>query len=185
MAFTPKRVIMVLLLSLLAAALVVAIMVALGEYTKTRGRFLATALSLSGFSLLVLPPSLLAQRARAGYWGYAGLGIAGLAYLLLAGGLWGTPNSDAYWKAVAIATIGAASLSQLSWLLLMTPKVFLARIVWLIAATAVGLVLALASLAIIVEIKTAPFWWAVAIIVVVQVVAGIAAHILNRWPSHS
>ncbi len=176
---------MVLLVSLLAAGLVVVIMGALGEYTKTRGRFLLTALSLSGFSLLALTPSLLAQRANHRYWGYAGLGIAGLAYLLFVGGIWGTPDSDAYWKSVAIASLGSVSLCQVCWLLLMTrPRALIARTAWLTAGAASGLVLALAVIAIIVEIRSAPFWWAVTILIFVQVSGGIAAPILNRWPSH-
>ena len=94
----PKRVLLVLLASLVAAGLVVVFMGVLGEYTKTRGRLLLTALSLSGFSLLALAPSVLAQRTSYRNWGYAGVGIAGVAYLLVVGGVWGTPDSDAYWK---------------------------------------------------------------------------------------
>ncbi|PKB72597.1 MAG: hypothetical protein BZY75_06150 [SAR202 cluster bacterium Io17-Chloro-G7] len=185
MALTPKRVILLLLLSLLAAGLVVIIMAALGEYTKTRGRLLLTALSLSGFSLLALTPSLLAQRANHQHWGHGGLGIAGLAYLLLVGGLWGTPDSDAYWKSVAIASLGSASFCQVCWLLLMTPpRPLIASTAWITACAASSLVLALAAIAIIVEIRSAPFWWAVGILIIVHVSGGIAAPILNRWPSH-
>ena len=173
---------MVLLASLVAAGLVVVVMVVLGEYTKTRGRLFFTALSLSGCSLLALPPSVLAQRTNYRYWGYAGVGIACVAYILVAGGLWGTPDSDAYWKAAGIASIGAGSLSQLCLLLLMTPKVFVARAARLTASGAAGLVPILAGIAIIAEFKSAPFWWAVAVIVIVQVLGGVAAPILNRWP---
>ncbi len=180
--FAPKRVLLVLLASLLAAGLVVVVMGVLGEYTKTRGRLLFTALSLSGCSLLALAPSVLAQRTSYRYWGYAGVGIAGVAYLLVAGGVWGTPDSDAYWKAAGIASIVAGSLSQLCWLLLMTPKVFMARAAWLTAGGAAGSVPVLAGIAIIAEINSAPFWWAVAVMVIVQVFGGIAAPILNRRP---
>lgn len=185
MALTPKRVLLVLLLSLAAAGLVVLVMGVLGEYTKTLGRFLLTALSLSGMSLLALPPSALAQRHRHRYWGYAGVGIAWVAYLLVVGGTWVTPDSDAYWKAAGIAVIGAGSLSQLCWLLLMTPKNLMARAAWLTAGVAAGAVPVVAGIAIIVEIKSYPFWWAVTLIVIVQVLGGLAAPILNRWPSRS
>ena len=178
----PKRVLLVLLASVMAAGLVVVVMGVLGEYTKTRGRLLLTALSLSGFSLLALAPSVLAQRTSYRYWGYAGVGIAGVAYLLVAGGVWGTPGSDAYWKAAGIASIVAGSLSQLCWLLLMTPNVLLARAAWLTAGGAAGLVPVLAGIAIIAEINSATFWWVVAVIVIVQLLSGIAAPILNRRP---
>ncbi len=183
--FAPKRVLFVLLASLVVAGLVVVAMGVLGEYTKTRGRLLVTALSLSGLSLLALPPSALAQRTNYRYWGYAGVGIAGAAYLLVAGGIWGTPDSDAYWKAAGIASIGAGSLSQLCWLLLMTPKDFMAKAAWLTAGAAAGLVPVVAGIAIIAEIKSAPLWWAVAVIVIVQVLGGLSAPVLNRWPSRS
>ena len=185
MALTPKRVLLLLLVSLVAAALVVVVMGVLGEYTKTRGRLLLTALSLSGCSLLALAPSVLAQRASYRHWGYAGVGISGVSYLLVTGGIWGTPDSDAYWKAAGIAAIGAGSLSQICWLLLMTPKVFLARTAWLAAGAAAGLVPVAAGIAIIAEIKSASFWWAVVVIVIVQVFAGVSAPILNRWPSRA
>ena len=181
--FAPKRVLLVLLASLVAAGLVVVVMAVLGEYTKTRGRLLFTALSLSGCSLLALAPSVLAQRTNYRYWGYAGVGIACVAYILIAGGIWSTPDSDAYWKAAGIASIGAGSLSQLCWLLLMTPNVFMARAAWLTAGGAAGSVPMLTGIAIIAEIKSAPFWWAVVVVVMVQVFGGLAAPILNRWPA--
>ena len=173
---------MVLLASLVAAGLVVVVMGVLGEYTKTRGRLLFTALSLSGCSLLALAPSVLVQRANYRYWGYAGVGIACVAYILVAGGIWGTPDSDAYWKAAGIASIGAGSLSQLCWLLLMTPNAFMARAALLTASGAAGSVPMLTGIAIIAEIKSAPFWWAVVVLVFIQVFGGLAAPILNRRP---
>ena len=181
MPFTPKRILFVLLASLVAAGLVVVAMGVLGEYTKTRGRLLITALSLSGLSLLALPPSVLAQRANYRYWGCAGVGIAGAAYLLVAGGIWGTPDSDAYWKAAGIASIGAGSLAQICWLLLMTPREFLVKAAWFTAAVAAGLVPLVAGIAIIAEINAAQLWWAMALIVIVQVLGGLSAPILNRW----
>ena len=183
--FAPKRVLFVLLASLVAAGLVVVVMGVLGEYTKTRGRLLLTALSLSGLSLLALPPSVLAQRTNYPYWGFAGVVIAGVAYLLIAGGIWGTPDSDGYWKAAGIASIAAGSLAQLCWLLLMTPRDVMARAAWLTAGFAAGVLPVVAGIAIIAEISSAPFWWSVTVIVIVQVFSGLAAPILNRWPTRS
>lgn len=183
--FAPKRVLFVLLASLAAAGLVILAMAVLGEYTVTRGRLLLTALSLSGCSLLALPPSVLvnrsANRNSPGYWGYAGLGFAVVAYFLVTGGIWGTPDSDAYWKATGIAAITSGSFFQLCWLLLMTPKPLAARAAWLTAGAAAGVVPFLTGIAIIAEIKAALFWWAVVLVVLVQVLGGLAAPILNRW----
>ncbi|PKB66011.1 MAG: hypothetical protein BZY81_08500 [SAR202 cluster bacterium Io17-Chloro-G4] len=185
MPFTPKRVVLALVASLVAAGLVVVAMGLMGEYTKTGGRFLVTALALSGVGLLALPPSVLSQQTKYRNWGYTGVGIAGGAYLLVVGGVWGTPDSDAYWKAAGISGIAAGSMTQICWLLLMTPRDLVAKAAWLIAGSATGLVPLVAGIGIIAEIRASSFWWAVTLIVIAQVLAGIAAPILNRWPNRS
>ena len=176
----PRAFLVVLLASLAAAVLVVLAMVFLGEYTKTRGRLLLTALSLGGFSLLALTPSVLAQRGR-----YSAVAVGGelaplLGYSLIVVGTWATPNSDAFWKAVAIVNIGAVSLSHLCWLLLLNPGRLPARVVWWTALGAVTVVLMLTSIAIIVEIRDTAFWWAVTLLIIVQFVGGLVAPLLNR-----
>ena len=168
--------------SLAAAVLIVLVMVFLGEYTKTRGRLLFTALSLAGFCLLALPPAALARRGS-----YAGVASGstlapGLGFLLVVVGMWATPNSDAFWKAVAIISIAAVSGSHSCWLLLLRAKRFLARIAQYAALGAAGLVLLLTTLAIIVEIRVAAFWWAVVLLIIAQVFGGLAAPVLDRWP---
>ena len=173
----------VLFASLVAAALVVVAMVLLGEYTKTRGRLLLTALSLSWFCLISLPPSVLAQRAKYSLVGCAGLAAAGLGYLLVIIGTWATPNSDAYWKAAGIVSIEAVSLSHLCWLLLLPPRALASRVAWWITTGAANLVPLLAGIGIIAEIKTSHFWWAVVIIIIAQLGGGISGVALNRWAS--
>ena len=176
----PRAFLVVLLASMAAAVLVVLVMVFLGEYTKTRGRLLLTAVSLGGFSLLALAPSVLAHRGR-----YSGVAAGGmlapiLGFLLVAVGTWATPDSDAFWKAVAILAIAVASLSHFCWVLLLNPKWTLARVARCTALGAVVAVLLLTSLAIIVEIRAAAFWWAVVLLIIAQVVGGLAALVLNR-----
>ncbi len=183
MRIAPGNVVAVLFASLAAAVLVVVAMVLLGEYTKTRGRLLLTALSLSGFCLLALPPSVLAQRGRYPLAGCAGLAAAGLGCLLVITGAWATPNSDAYWKAAGIVTIVAVSLSHLCWLLLLPPRVLVSRVAWWIATGAASLVPLLAGIGIIAEIKTSHFWWALVIIIIAQLGGGISSVALNRWAS--
>lgn len=178
----PKEVAGVLLASLAAAALIVVAMAVLGEYTKTRGRLLLTAISLSGFCLLALAPSALSARPRRSLLGGAGLAAAGLGYLLLVIGTWTTPDSDAYWKSAGVVWVGAVFLSYACLLLLLEPEIWPARIAPWVAAGASGLVPALAAIAIIAEIKAAPFWWAVVIIIIVQVAWGVALLAFSRRP---
>ncbi len=170
-----------MLASLAAAALVVVVMALLGEYTKTRGRLLLTALSLAGFCLLALAPSALAKRDRYTAIGVGGLAAACLGFLLVAAGTWATPGADAYWKATAIVSIGAVSGAQLCWLLLLEPRRAPARAAWWTAVGAAGLVPVLTGVAIIVEIKAPPFWWVVFFAIIAQIAGGFAAPALNRW----
>ena len=153
----------------------------LGEYTKTRGRLLLTALTLAGFCLLALPPSVLARRDRYALAAASGTLAPCLAFLLVAAGIWATPDSDAFWKAAAIASIAAASGSYFCWLLLLRTKRLPARIARCAALGAAGLALILIGPAIIVEIRAAAFWWAVVLLIVTQVAGGLAAAALDRW----
>lgn len=185
MAITPKHLLMFSVASLVAAGLVVVAMGVMGEYTKTMGRLLATALCLSGLSLLALPPSGVTLGSNRRAWGYAGLAICGVAYLLVVGGIWGTPDSDAYWKAAGVASIGAASQSQVCWLLMMRPKNPTAKAAWSTSIATSAVVPVVAGIAIIAEIKSSEFWWAVALMIIVQVLSGLFAPFLNRWLSGS
>ena len=169
-----------LLLSLAAAALVVVAMALLGEYTKTRGRLLLTALTLAGFFFLALAPSGLAQRDRHVYLGAGALAIVGLGLTLVILGTWATPNSDGFWKAAGIVSIGAVSLAFLSMLLLLEPLRQTSRVARWAAVGAAGLVPVLAGIGVIWEIKVAPFWWLVVILVIAQIAGGLAVPVLNR-----
>ena len=177
----PKKVLAVLLSSLAAAALVVVAMVLLGEYTKTRGRLLLTALSLAGFCVVALAPSALAQRDKYVLISAGGLVAAGLGFLLVTTGTWATPDSDAYWKAAGIVSVGAVSGSYLCWLLLFEAGRPPARAAWRIALVAAGLVLVLTCLGIGLEVKTAAFWWMVTGLTTAQLAGGLAVPALDRW----
>jgi len=104
-----------------------------------------------------------------------------LGFALLAGGVWGTPNADAYWKATAIVSIWAGSLSHLSWLAILTAEIVSARITAWVAAAAAGGVPLLATIGILAEIRSAPYWWAVALLIIVQLSGGAGVLALNRW----
>ena len=165
--------------SLAAALLVVAAMAWLGEYTKTRGRLLLTALILAGFCLAAVAPAALQQRRGHSLVAAGGLAVSFMGFLLVAGGIWGTPDSDAYWKTAAIAAIGAVSLSHVCWLLLLAPHRPPARFARGAAIGSASLVAVMAGLAIILEVRAAPYWWVVTVIIIVQVAGGVAAPLLG------
>ena len=170
-----------LLASLAAAVLIVLAMVFLGEYTKTRGRLLFTALTLAGFCLLALPPSVLAWRGRYPKVAAGSTAVIGLGFLLVVGGMWATPDSDAFWKAVAIVSIAGVSGSHSCWVLLLRGRRSLTQVVQCSALGAASLALLLTGLAIIVEIREAGFWWAVVLLIIAQFAGGVFAAALDRW----
>lgn len=169
--------------SLAAAVLIALAMAVLGEYTKTRGRSLLTALSLAGFCLLALSPSVLASRGR--YSGLAAVGVLapGLGFVLVVVGLWATPDPDAFWKAAAIISIAAGSTAYCCWVLLFTAQRSAAQVAQYAALGVASLVLFLTSLAIIAEIREAAFWWVVALLVIALIVCGPVAAAPGRRPS--
>lgn len=177
----PRGIFTALLVSLAAALLVVVAMALLGEYTKTRGRLLLTALSVAGFCLLALAPATLSQRDKYGSIGAAGVAAASLGLLLVVVGTWATPTPDAYWKSTGIVSLVAASLSYLSGLLLLALTSAPALIARWAAIAAGGVVPVLAALAIILEIKTRAFWWVVSILVVAEIAGGFIAWTLHHW----
>lgn len=179
-ALIAPRVIVAVMLAALAAALVVVLAMAiLGEYTKLRGRLLLTASTLAWFSLVALGPSLLRQRGRYSWVAEAGLFSSLLGFLLVAGGTWATPGSDDYWKAAAIVSVLAVSLSYVCWVLLLRSRAMMVRAASRAAVAAASLSAVLAGLAIILEVKTSAFWWAFTVIITVQLGAGLVALALS------
>ncbi len=167
--------------SLAAALLVLLVMAVLGEYTKTRGRLLLTALSLAGFCALAFPSAALASRGRHPRLAAVGVSAAALGFVLVAAGLWATPDSDAFWKAASIASIAAASVAYSSWVLSFRPQRLASQIARYAALGVAALVLFLTTLAIIVEIRQSAFWWAVVLLIIAQVACAIAAAAPARW----
>ena len=151
--------------------------------TKTRGRFFLTALTLAGFSLAALGPSALHQRGRFPPVAGAGLMAPLLAFTLVAVGLWAPPNSDAFWKATAVAFLLAVSLTNVCWMLLLVRRsVLISATAWTSAGSATLMAL-LSSAGIILEVKSPPYWWAVSLVVIVQLATGIAAPVAHWWAS--
>jgi hypothetical protein len=175
----------VLLAALAAALLVVLAMALLGEYTKLRGRLLLTASTLAWFSLVALGPSLLRQRGQYPAVAVAGLFSSLLGFLLVIGGAWATPGADDYWKAAAIASVLAVSLSYVCWALLLRSRAMAVRAASRAAVATASFSALLAGLAIILEVRSTAFWWAFTVIIVVQLSAGLVAVALSQLGGRS
>ena len=171
---TPRTFLSGMLGALAAVFLVIVAMVLLGEYTKTRGRLLVTFFVLASFCLSAIPPSALLRRGRLLPVAWTGLVASGAGFVLVATGIWVTPDADAYWQTAAIVSIAAASTFQTSWLLLLTPvRAFARLLLW--AVMGVSLLAALLSVSgIIGEIRPAAYWWVVFLLVIAGVVGSLA-----------
>ncbi len=148
--------------SLTAAVLVVVAMVALAEYTKARGRLLLTALVLAAYFFSSLGPVWLAQRRTALVVSRVGLGAGAAALLLLLTGIWGTPNSDAFWKSAAIVTLLGLVLAYIA-----VVELRQGRFTHRFAVKAVSLAAFLACLGIAAGIRWPPYWWVFTLAVIV------------------
>ena len=171
---SPRTFLLGMLGALVADLLVIVAMVLLGEYTKTRGRLLLTFLVLAPFCLSAIPPSALLRRRRRLPVAWTGLVASDAGFVLVAVGIWATPDPDAYWQTAVIVSIAAASAFQASWLLLLTPvRAFARRLLW--AVMGVSLLAALLSVVgIIGEIKPAAYWWVVFLLVIAGIVGSLA-----------
>lgn len=165
---------------LAAAALVVLAMVLLGEYTKTRGRWLGTALALSGYCMAALGPVALHGRDKYRPVAISGMLISLVAFALFTVGLWGTPNSDGYWKATSVSTLLALALAHVCWMLLLERPIALVHRMARASVLAASLLALLASVGIIFEVNAVPYWWVVALLGIGQVATGMAVPIIHR-----
>ena len=167
--------------SLAAAVLVVVAMALLAEYTKTRGRLLLTALVLAGFFFTSISPAALLSKGKWHAVGLAGLAVSLCAAVLVVTGIWGTPNSDGYWKATAILSLMSAAFVHTGWMLLLQSRPGpVAALAW----AAVGNVTVLTVLSVFgiaIGIKSPPYWWAVTVLALAHVAGLIAAPFAGWW----
>ena len=159
---TPRNYAVGYLTSSIAAVVIVIAMVVLGEYTKTRGRWLLTALVLGAYFFSSLGPVWLAQRRPGSAVSGVALVAAAAALLLLLTGIWGTPNSDAFWKSAAIVTLLALVLAYIAVVDLKE-----GRLTRSFAVKTVALATVMACMGIAVGIKWPPYWWVFTLAVIV------------------
>lgn len=146
--------------------MIVIAMVVLGEYTKTRGRFLLTSLVLEGYFFSSLGAVWVQRRRPDSAVSKIALGAGATALLLLLTGIWGTPNSDAYWKTAAIVTALALVLAYFAVVDLQP-----GRLTRLFAVKAVAVAVLMAGLGIAAGIRWPPYWWVFTVVVIVWVAA--------------
>ena len=159
---TPTAYAVGLMASILASILIVIVMVALGEYTKTRGRMLLTGLVLAAYFLSNMGPVFLAQRRPASVLSWVSLGVGGGGLLLLLTGIWGTPNSDAFWKSTAIVTALGLVLAYIAVVNLRQR-----RLANRFAVKAVVVATVLGCVGIAVGMEWPPYWWVFTVTVIV------------------
>lgn len=134
--------------------LVIIGMVVFAEYTKTGGRLLLTTLVMAAYFFSSLGPVWLVQRHPAAVVPRVGLATGAAALLLLLTGIWGTPNSDAFWKSTAILTLMGLVLAYFA-----AGELQQGRSSHRFAVKAIALAVFLACLGIAIGIKWPPYWW--------------------------
>tara|TARA_B100001245_G_scaffold127305_1_gene93953 strand:+ start:326 stop:868 length:543 start_codon:yes stop_codon:yes gene_type:complete len=152
------------LISSVAAVLIVIAIIVVGEYTKTRGRFLLSALMVEGYFFCSLGPIWVTERRPESMVSRVAIGAAVMALLLLLIGLWGTPNSDAFWKSTAIVTILALVLAFLA-----VVDSEAGRLSISVQAKAVGLATLIGCVGIAAGINWPPYWWVFTLAVIAWV----------------
>ena len=152
------------LISSVAAVLIVIAIIVVGEYTKTRGRFLLSALMVEGYFFCSLAPIWVTERRPESMVSRVAIGAAVMALLLLLIGLWGTPDSDAFWKSTAIVTILALVLAFLAVVDSEAGRLSLS-----VQAKAVGLATLIGCVGIAAGINWPPYWWVFTLAVIAWV----------------
>ena len=178
---TPKAYTVGCFASLFAGLVIVIVMVVLAEYTKARGRLLLTALVVAVYFFSSLWPVWLAQRRSEARFSLmlsrVAIGVGASALLLLLVGIWGTPNSDAFWKSTAIVTLLGLGFGYISIVELRQGE-FTRRFAVLVFTLAA----LMACIGIAAGINWLPYWWLFTLATIGWVVALLApvARFLGR-----
>ena len=112
---TWKRRLLLAALAALGLSAALAILILLfGEFGGTQVRILATTFSISGYSLLMLPGALLAERRRARTLALANVAWAAIAFVLVLLVIWVDSGSDSLGRLLGTATAIAFALAQVA-----------------------------------------------------------------------
>ena len=170
------------LLSVLAAIAVVAFAIGTLEYTKTRGKLLLTALLVAGFFVTLVGATAMPRSGPGPWFRPAAIGAASTALLLMVIGLWGTPDSNPFWKATAAVTVVAMGLVAGGQALSRAGNRWAVRVLAASSAALAASLTVMAVVAIALEIAAIVFWWIFGMVVVGWVLAGAGGLIAGlRW----
>ena len=180
-ASRPQVHIVGLFLSLMALIAVLAFAIGTLEYTKTRAKLMLTAFLVGGYFLTMLAATRIPSAGPRVGVRLAAQSLATAALFLLLLGLWGTPDSDGYWKATAVVTLLGIGMVFSG----MVMRIGLAgnaerSLVGLLTVSSVVLT-AMAAVAIVLEITAAPYWWVFGLLVVGWIAGAVALAVLRLW----
>jgi len=161
---SPKPYAIGFLLSSVVAVLVVITMIVLGEYTKTRGRFLLSALVFEAYFFVSLASAWAAEKRLDSWVARTALVAGAAALLMLLTGIWGTPDSDAFWKSAAIITTIAVALTYAA-----VVDVEPGRLASRFQVKPIILAAVIACVGIAAGINWPPYWWVFTVAVLVWV----------------
>lgn len=169
-------------LAVLAAVAIVAFAIGTLEYTKTRGKLLLTALLVAGFFLTLVGATAMPRSGPGPWFRPAAIGAASAALLLMVTGLWGTPDSNPFWKATAAVTVVAMGLVAVGQALSRAGQGKAEQVLAIMSAALSALLTAMAVLGITLEIAAIAYWWVFGIAAVGWVLAGVGGLIVGwQW----
>ena len=167
-------------LAVLAAIAVVAFAIGTLEYTKTRGKLLLTAWLVAGFFVTLVGATAMPRSGPGPWFRPAAIGAAASALLLMVIGLWGTPDSNPFWKATAAVTVVAMGLVAGGQALSRAVNSRAVRVLATSSAVLAALLTVMAVVGIALEIVAIAFWWVFAMAAVGWVLAG-AGGLVAGW----
>jgi hypothetical protein len=170
--------------SLVLTAAIAIVTVLLGDFGETEARILLTTASISFYSLLALPGSILLERQRMQPLALTSLGLAALGFLLALNMIWiqWDDAGDGSWKSHVVVTIVALATTQAAGVELRrrdADSIWARRLAFASHASA-ALAALLASLAVLWEVEDDGFLRALGAVVVANVLLVTLQPVLRR-----
>jgi hypothetical protein len=170
--------------SLVLTAGIAIVTLLLGDFGETEARILLTTASISFFSLLALPGSILVEQQRLQPLALTSVGLAVLGFVLALNMIWvqWDDAGEGSWKSLLVVTIVAVATTQAAGVELRrrdTDSVWVRRLA-LASHAAAGLAALLASIAVIDELDDEGFLRALGALVVVNVLLVALQPVLRR-----
>lgn len=168
-------------LAVLAAIAVLAFAIGTLEYTKTRGKLLLTALLVAGFFMTLVGATAMPRSGPGPWFRPAAIGAASTALLLMVIGLWGTPDSNAFWKATAAVTVVAMGLVAVGQALSRAGPGKAAQALAAASAALAALLAVMAVLGIALGIAAAAYWWVFGLAAASWMIASAGGLVVGWW----